>query len=151
MRDAPARRIIPIILSGGAGTRLWPLSRQARPKQMLDLLGGGSMLALTAARVAGDDLFAAPMLGAGAAQAEAIEAALPQVEILILEPEARNTAPAIALAALAADADDLLLILPSDHLIGGAAGFREAARRALPFAAQGWIVTFGMKAEHAET
>ena len=151
MSDAPARRIIPVILSGGAGTRLWPLSRQARPKQMLDLLGGGSMLALTAARVAGDDLFAAPMLVAGAAQADAIEAALPQAETLILEPEAKNTAPAIALAALAADADDLLLILPSDHLIGDPAGFREAARRALPFAAQGWIVTFGMKAERAET
>jgi mannose-1-phosphate guanylyltransferase len=151
MRDAPARRIIPIILSGGAGTRLWPLSRQARPKQMLDLLGGGSMLALTAARVAGDDLFAAPVLVAGAAQADAIEAALPQAQTLILEPEAKNTAPAIALAALAADADDLLLILPSDHLIGDPAGFREAARRALPFAAQGWIVTFGMKAERAET
>ena len=151
MSDLSPRRIIPVILSGGAGTRLWPLSRQARPKQMLDLLGGGSMLGLTAARVAGDDLFAAPILVAGAVQADAIEAALARAGTLILEPEAKNTAPAIALAALAADPDDVLLVLPSDHLIGDAAGFREAVRRALPFAAQGWIVTFGMKAERAET
>ena len=151
MSDVPARPIVPVILCGGAGTRLWPLSRQARPKQMLDLLGGGSMLELTAARVADTNLFAAPILVAGAGQADAIEAALPQAGCLILEPEAKNTAPAIALAALTADADDILLVLPSDQLIGDAAGFREAARRALPFAAQGWIVTFGMKAERAET
>ncbi len=151
MSDAPARPIVPVILCGGSGSRLWPLSRAARPKQMLDLLGGGSMLGVTAARVAGAAAFAPPTLVAGAGQAEAIEAALPQAGCLILEPEPRNTAPAIALAALAADPDDILLVLPSDHLIGDAAGFREAARRALPFAEDGWIVTFGMKAERAET
>jgi mannose-1-phosphate guanylyltransferase len=151
MSDTPVRPIVPVILSGGSGTRLWPLSRAGRPKQMLDLLGGGSMLGVTAARVADDALFAPPMLVAGAGQADAIEAALPQAGNLILEPEAKNTAPAIALAALAADADDVLLILPSDHMIGDAAGFRDAARRALPFAQEGWIVTFGMKAERAET
>src|SRR3954471_21966896 len=126
MSDKPARPIVPVILSGGSGTRLWPLSRRTRPKQMLDLLGGGSMLGVTAARVTDDILFAAPVLVAGAGHADAIEAALPQVGSLILEPEARNTAPAIALAALAADPDDVLLILPSDHLIGDAAGFRDA-------------------------
>ena len=151
MSDAPPRPIVPVILSGGSGTRLWPLSRRARPKQMLDLLGGGSMLGVTAARVTDDDLFAAPMLVAAAAQADAIEAALPNAGSLILEPEARNTAPAIALAALAADPDDVLLVLPSDHIVGDPAGFRDAARRALPFAEEGWIVTFGMKAERAET
>jgi mannose-1-phosphate guanylyltransferase/mannose-1-phosphate guanylyltransferase/mannose-6-phosphate isomerase len=151
MSDTPARPIVPIILSGGAGTRLWPLSRSARPKQMLDLLGGGSMLGVTAARVTEDALFAAPILVAGAAQADAVEAALPHVGSLILEPEAKNTAPAIALAALAVAADDVLLVLPSDHRVGDPAGFREAARRALPFAQEGWIVTFGMKAERGET
>jgi len=151
MSDAPARPIVPVILSGGSGTRLWPLSRRAKPKQMLDLLGGGSMLGVTAARVTDDVLFAPPMLVAAAAQAEAIEAALPHAGRLILEPEARNTAPAIALAALAADADDVLLVLPSDHMVGDPAGFRDAARRALPFALEGWIVTFGMKAERGET
>jgi len=151
MSDAPARPIVPVILSGGSGTRLWPLSRRARPKQMLDLLGGGSMLGVTAARVTDDALFAPPMVVAAAAQAEAIEAALPHAGSLILEPEARNTAPAIALAALAADADDVLLVLPSDHMVGDPAAFRDAARRALPFALEGWIVTFGMKAERGET
>jgi mannose-1-phosphate guanylyltransferase/mannose-1-phosphate guanylyltransferase/mannose-6-phosphate isomerase len=151
MSDAPPRPIVPVILCGGSGSRLWPLSRAGRPKQMLDLLGGGSMLGVTAARVADHAAFAPPILVAGAGQAEAIEAALPQAACLILEPEPRNTAPAIALAALAADPDDILLVLPSDHLIGDAAGFREAAGRALPFAENGWIVTFGMKAERAET
>jgi len=144
-------RITPVILSGGAGTRLWPLSRRARPKQMLDLTGGGSMLALTAARVADAALFAAPVVVAGAGQAEAIEAALPGVGTLILEPAPRNTAPAIALAALAAARDEVLLVLPSDHLVRDGAGFAAAVRRALPFAREGWIVTFGMKAERPET
>jgi mannose-1-phosphate guanylyltransferase len=151
MSDAPARPIIPVILSGGSGTRLWPLSRGARPKQMLDLLGAGSMLGVTAERVADGALFAPPLVVAAAGQADAIEAALPGIGGLILEPEAKNTAPAIALAALAADPDDLLLVLPSDHLIGDAAGFRDAVRRAAPFAQDGWIVTFGMKAERGET
>ena len=151
MSEMPDRPIVPVILSGGSGTRLWPLSRAGRPKQMLDLLGAGSMLGVTAARVADGDLFAPPMVVAAVAQAEAIEAALPQAGSLILEPAAKNTAPAIALAALAVDPDEILLVLPSDHMIGDAAGFRDAARRALPFAREGWIVTFGMKAERGET
>ncbi|TMJ20145.1 MAG: mannose-1-phosphate guanylyltransferase/mannose-6-phosphate isomerase [Alphaproteobacteria bacterium] len=143
--------IIPVILSGGSGTRLWPLSRAGQPKQMLDLTGAGSMLGMTAERVADPGLFAAPWVVAGTSQADAIEGALPALGSLILEPAARNTAPAIALAALAAAPDDLLLILPSDHLIADAAGFRAAAERAAPFAREGWIVTFGMKPERAET
>ncbi|HYN46155.1 MAG TPA: sugar phosphate nucleotidyltransferase, partial [Allosphingosinicella sp.] len=145
------RPIIPVILSGGAGTRLWPLSRRARPKQMLDLTGGGSMLALTAKRVADAALFAAPIVVAGADQAEAIEAEMPDIGALILEPAPRNTAPAIALAALACDRSDVLLVLPSDHLIADDEGFAEGVRRGLPFAQDGWIVTFGMKAEKPET
>lgn len=151
MSDAAGQIVTPVILSGGAGTRLWPLSRRARPKQMLDLTGGGSMLALTAERVAGPGLFAAPVVVAGAEQAEAIERALPGLGALILEPAPRNTAPAIALAALAAGAGDLLLVLPSDHLIADALGFRAAVEKAAAFAADGWIVTFGMRAERAET
>lgn len=151
MSAPPSPRITPIILSGGAGTRLWPLSRRARPKQMLDLTGAGSMLALTARRVADAGLFAPPVVVAGADQADAIEAELPNIGALILEPAPRNTAPAIALAALAGAPDELLLVLPSDHLIADADGFREAVRKGLPFARDGWIVTFGMKAERAET
>ncbi len=144
-------KIIPVILCGGAGTRLWPLSRRARPKQMLDLGGGGSMLALTAARVADSSLFEAPVVVAAADQAEAVEAELPGLGRLILEPAARNTAPAIALAALTTPPDALLLVLPSDQLIRDPAALIEAIERAAPFAKAGWIVTFGMKAERAET
>jgi len=151
MSARPDHRITPVILSGGAGTRLWPLSRRTRPKQMLDLAGGGTMLALTVERVADSELFRPPLVVAGADQAAAIGPVLPKGASLILEPEARNTAPAVALAALAGDPGDLLLILPSDHLIGDPAGFRDAVRRARPFAEEGWIVTFGMKAERGET
>jgi mannose-1-phosphate guanylyltransferase len=151
MSADPPPPIVPVILSGGSGTRLWPLSRRARPKQMLDLAGGGTMLELTVARVDDAELFAPPVLVAGTDQAEAVARALPKAGILILEPEARNTAPAIALAALTAERDDLLLVLPSDHLVGDPAGFHDAVRRARPFAEAGWIVTFGMKAERGET
>jgi len=151
MSAAPSPRIVPVILSGGAGTRLWPLSRTSRPKQMLDLTGGGSMLALTAARVADPALYAAPTIVAAADQAGAIEAALPGLGALILEPAPRNTAPAIALAAHAAGAEAVLLVLPSDHLIRDAAGFNAAVERALPFARADWIVTFGMTPERPET
>ncbi len=145
------QRVVPVILSGGAGTRLWPLSRAARPKQMLDLTGGGTMLGLTAARVADEALYAPPIVVAAPAQAEGIEAEIEGPLTLILEPAARNTAPAIALAALAGPRDAVLLVLPSDQLIRDTAGFDAAVRRALPFAREGWIVTFGMKAERPET
>ena len=109
------------------------------------------MLALTSARVAEPGLFAAPVVVAGTPQAGDIEAALPDLGALILEPSGRNTAPAIALAALEAEADDLLLVLPSDQLVKDVSAFREGVRRALPAARDGWIVTFGMKAERPET
>jgi mannose-1-phosphate guanylyltransferase len=144
------RRVVPVILSGGAGTRLWPLSRRARPKQLLDLAGQGSMLAQTAERVTDGTLFAPPLVVTGKDQASAIAAVLPKVD-LVVEPAARNTAPAIALAALAVGKDDLILVLPSDHLIAAPERFRDAVRLALPYADDGWIVTFGMKAERAET
>ena len=146
-------RIIPVILCGGAGTRLWPLSRQARPKQLLALTGEATLLQLAAERVREPGQFAPPWLVAGAVQASAIDAQLggATLGLVILEPVARNTAPAIALAALTAAPDDLLLVLPSDHLIRDPAAFRAAVTRGTPAALDGWIVTFGMTPDRAET
>ncbi|HZF94764.1 MAG TPA: sugar phosphate nucleotidyltransferase [Allosphingosinicella sp.] len=150
-----ARRITPVILSGGSGTRLWPLSRADRLKQFLTLSGEHSLIQETALRVADPAMFAAPMVVAGAAQSEEIEAQLAAAGIasprLVVEPAARNTAPAIALAALAAAPDDLLLVLPSDHFIADAAAFRAHVAAARAAAEDGWLVTFGMTPDRAET
>lgn len=147
------RRIIPVILCGGAGTRLWPLSRLARPKQLLALTGEATLLQLAAERVREPGQFAPPWLIAGAVQESAIAAQLggATLGLLILEPVARNTAPAIALAALRASPDDLLLVLPSDHLIRDVAAFRAAVGRGTAAARDGWIVTFGMTPDRPET
>ncbi len=147
------RRIIPVILCGGAGTRLWPLSRLARPKQLLALTGEATLLQLAAERVREPGQFAPPWLIAGAAQASAIDAQLggATLGLLILEPVARNTASAIALAALRAAPDDLLLVLPSDHLVRDSAAFRAAVARGTAAARDGWIVTFGMTPDRPET
>ncbi len=150
-----ARRIRPVILSGGSGMRLWPLSREGRPKQFLALTGARSLIQETALRVADAALFAPPFVVAGEAQAEAIEAQLAEAgvapERLILEPAPRNTAPAIALAALAAEPDELLLVLPSDHLIGDVAAFRAEVAAGREAAEAGWLVTFGIRPDRPET
>jgi mannose-1-phosphate guanylyltransferase/mannose-1-phosphate guanylyltransferase/mannose-6-phosphate isomerase len=149
-----ASPITPVILSGGAGVRLWPLSRLGRPKQLVSLGGGGSLLRRTADRVADAALFAAPVIVAGEEDARAAEAQLAGGRAparLILEPSPRGTAAAIALAALDAAAGDLLLVLPSDHAIGDEAAFRAAVAAAAPLAAQGWLVTFGIRPDRPET
>ena len=129
--------IVPVILSGGSGTRLWPMSRPERPKQMLALTGTQTMLQLTAARAMIGAHFAAPIVVANAAHADAVEDQLAAVgatpQALILEPMGRNTAPAIALAAIAAGAGDApLLVMPSDHVIADVAAFHAAIAAALP-------------------
>jgi mannose-1-phosphate guanylyltransferase len=151
MAGSSTARITPVILSGGAGTRLWPLSRGDRPKQLLGLTADETMLRLTARRVADPELYNAPTVVAAAAQADEVEAEVEGMGRLILEPCARNTAPAIALAALQAAGDELLLVLPSDHAIADVGGFNEAVRTAASFAADGWIVTFGMQPDRPET
>jgi mannose-1-phosphate guanylyltransferase/mannose-6-phosphate isomerase len=151
--DAP-RRIRPVILSGGSGVRLWPLSRIGRPKQLLSLTGERSLLQETAERVR-DEAFSAPIVVAGEAQGDAVEAELAGIgvmpELLILEPAARNTAPAIALAALACAPDELLLVLPSDHFIADAAAFRTDVAAARGAAEADWLVTFGIAPDRPET
>jgi mannose-1-phosphate guanylyltransferase/mannose-1-phosphate guanylyltransferase/mannose-6-phosphate isomerase len=150
-----ARRITPVILSGGSGSRLWPLSRKQRPKQMLALAGERSMLELTAARVADPERYAEPIVVTAAGHALDVEACFEQAGMplhrLILEPEGRNTAPAIALAALTADPADLLLVMPSDHLIKDEASFQQAVDEARPSAEAGRLVTFGIRPTRAET
>lgn len=149
------QRIVPVIMSGGAGTRLWPLSRPASPKQLLPLVGDQTMLQMTALRTAGWSLAGAPVVIGSIQHADAIEAQLAAAGIvpaaLILEPVGRNTAAAVASAALAAAPEDLLLVMPSDHLIADAAPFRAAVEAALPLARDGWLVTFGINPTAPET
>jgi mannose-1-phosphate guanylyltransferase len=147
--------IIPVILSGGSGTRLWPLSRPEQPKQLLPLTAEETMLQLTARRTAGER-FARPIIVANACHADQVEEQLTAVEaeaqLLILEPMGRNTAPAIALAAIAAGGgSDPILVMPSDHVIADVDAFHAAIHAALPLVQEGWLVTFGIAPDAPET
>lgn len=147
--------IVPVILSGGSGTRLWPMSRPEKPKQLLALTAEETMLQLTARRAA-DERFGRPIVVANARHADDIEEQLAAIgvapETLILEPAGRNTAPAIALAALAVPgAEDALLVMPSDHVIADVDAFHAAITAALPLVSDGWLVTFGIEPDAPET
>lgn len=150
-------KIVPVILSGGSGTRLWPVSTPERPKQLLPLTADETMLQLTAGRVQGFDAAAIgrTILVSNAAHADIIDEQLRQSGVddyqVILEPVGRNTAPAIALAALEAQPEDALLVMPSDHVIADLPAFHKAIARALPLVAQGWLVTFGITPDGPET
>jgi len=155
--------LIPVILSGGAGTRLWPVSRQAFPKPFMALGGGDSLLARTLQRALAVADAQAPVLtvtnrehyfltrDAYAAQPGAGERSLP----FLLEPSGRNTAPAVLAAALLLERRHggaaTLLVLPADHLIADLAGFRRSVAAAARLAADGWLVTFGIPPRHPET
>ena len=151
MTDTP---IVPVILSGGSGTRLWPMSTPERPKQFLPLTAEETMLQLTAQRTAGER-FGRAIVVAGARHADEIEAQLAGIGVdalLVLEPLARNTAPAIALAALAVDAPETpILVMPSDHVIGDLDAFHAAVHAARPLVDHGWLVTFGITPDAPET
>ena len=150
--------IHPVILSGGSGTRLWPMSRTLYPKQLLALFGDKSLLQQTVLRVADPNRFAPPLLVANeehrfiiAEQLRAIDAA---PRALLLEPVGRNTAPAAAIGALRladSDPEALMLLMPSDHVITDAQAFLAAVGRAEVAAQQGMLVTFGITPERPET
>ncbi|HEY2399435.1 MAG TPA: mannose-1-phosphate guanylyltransferase/mannose-6-phosphate isomerase [Steroidobacteraceae bacterium] len=151
--------LTPVILSGGAGTRLWPLSRELYPKQLLALTGERTMLQQTALRLSGLAA-ASPVVVCNDAHRFLVAEQLRQLKMdtraVVLEPFGRNTAPAIALAALAAlkmaDGEDPeLLVLPADHVIRDVEAFQEAVRIALPAVQQGKLVTFGIVPSAPET
>jgi mannose-1-phosphate guanylyltransferase / mannose-6-phosphate isomerase len=155
--------LTPVILSGGAGTRLWPLSRELYPKQLLPLTGERTMLQQTALRLEGLAA-AAPVIVCNEAHRFLVAEQLRQLRITpratLLEPFGRNTAPAIALAAhaalkgIVADAnavDPVLLVLPADHVIRDVPAFQRAVRLALGAAEAGHLATFGVIASTPET
>jgi mannose-1-phosphate guanylyltransferase/mannose-6-phosphate isomerase len=152
-------KLIPVILSGGAGTRLWPLSRELLPKQLLALTGERTMLQETAARLAGFDNAAGPIVVCNEAHRFLVAEQLREMQLaptaILLEPVGRNTAPAIALAAHAALAshgeDALLLVLPADHTLRDLAAFQAAIRLAVAAGELGKLVAFGIVARSPET
>ncbi|MFC7520598.1 mannose-1-phosphate guanylyltransferase/mannose-6-phosphate isomerase [Xanthomonas populi] len=149
--------VLPIILSGGSGTRLWPLSRESYPKQFLPLVGEHSMLQATWLRSAPVAAHAAIVVANEEHRfmaAEQLQQLGVKPSAILLEPKGRNTAPAIAVAALEATrhgGDPLLLVLPSDHVIRDEAAFQAAVTIAAAAAEQGKLVTFGIKPTAPET
>ncbi len=148
----------PVILSGGAGTRLWPLSRQLYPKQLLPLLSERSLLQEAALRVGDTARFAPPIVVANGEHrfivAEQLRLAGVRPHAIVLEPVGRNTAPAICVAALTAltqDRDALILVAPSDHAVTDVPAFLAAVDRAAHAARAGGLVTFGIAADRPET
>jgi len=151
------RTIHPVLLCGGSGTRLWPLSRKSHPKQFVKFLGEESLFQSSARRLSGEN-FAAPTVVTGSdfrfmvlEQLAAIEI---EPQITLIEPFARNTAAAVCAAAVALDAkngDSLMLVSPSDHVITDFERFRTTVEAAIPTADEGQIVTFGIRPDRAET
>lgn len=145
--------IIPVILCGGSGTRLWPKSRAARPKPFLPLVGKRTLFEEALARCPQGGDFGPPVVVTGGAHLALVEAQLGDAPgaSVIVEPEAKNTAAAIALAALRLPANAVMLVCPSDHHIGDTQAFTAAARAAAALAREGWLVSFGIEARTPET
>ena len=149
--------IHPLLLCGGSGTRLWPLSRQSYPKQFARLTGEGSLFQQAASRLSGPG-FAPPVIVTGDGFRFIVTEQLAACQIapraILIEPEGRNTAPAVLAAALVLAAEDpqaLILVAPSDHVIPDDAAFRAAVQAAAPRALAGDLITFGITPSRAET
>lgn len=145
--------IVPVILCGGSGTRLWPRSRASKPKPFLPLVGDCTLFEASLRRCPAADGFAPPIVVTGTRHLDHVEAQLGEAEgaQVIVEPAARNTAAAIALAACRLPDDAIMLVCPSDHHIGDTAAFAAAACAAAELAGQGWLVSFGIEATAPET
>lgn len=154
-------RITPVILCGGSGTRLWPLSRKSYPKQFVPLVGEQTLFQASAARLSGGTgrlNFVAPMVLTGSDFRFIVTEQLSAIGIdpgaILIEPEGRNTAPAILAAALhvsVADPEAIMLVAPSDHVVPNTAAFHAAVEKGLTAVEAGKLVTFGIKPTHAET
>ena len=151
-------KITPVILSGGSGTRLWPMSRESYPKQLLPLSSERSLLQETTSRINDLTRFTAPMVVCNVEHRFVVAEQLNQLGIsplaIVLEPMGRNTAPAAAIAALMlikTDPNALILLLPSDHTIANEKAFQKAASIAAQATADDYLVTFGVKPDRAET
>ncbi len=145
--------IHPVIMAGGSGTRLWPLSRKARPKQFQPLVSDRTMLEETLVRTQGEG-FAEPSVIGSVAHRDVIAEALGSEARMVLEPFGRNTGPAAIAAALLIEessADDLVLLLPADHHITDVAAFQAAVARGVAAAEQGYLVTLGITPDGPET
>lgn len=152
--------IIPVILSGGSGTRLWPLSRKKYPKQLLDLVGGGSLLQNTVRRTIPMEDTGNPVIVCNDSYRFMVAEQLRRIGVppqsIFLEPEGRNSAPAVAVAAFhmllnKMDDDPVMLVMPSDHHFADDEIFRNSVRKALVYANKGHLVTFGIKPCSPET
>ncbi|AOV17555.1 mannose-1-phosphate guanylyltransferase/mannose-6-phosphate isomerase [Acidihalobacter aeolianus] len=150
-------QIVPIVLSGGSGTRLWPLSRHAYPKQFIPLIGELSLFQMTLRRLEGLPDLGKPCVVGNDEQRFMVAEQLRMLGVqgrILLEPVGRNTAPAIAAAALDLTAEDpktVMLVLPADHLISDTVAFHAAVKAALPAAQEGALVTFGVVPTRPET
>ena len=160
MTDTHTAKLVPAIMSGGSGTRLWPLSRKAKPKQFHALAGKRSMLAETVARLDGDlgGQMLQPVVICNGAHGDlalkALDEAGFELGTAILEPAGKNTAAAAALAchqALSQDETALVLLLAADHVITQPEAFHAAIAKAVPLASEGRLVTFGIEPEGPET
>lgn len=149
-RSEEVQVIQPVVLCGGSGTRLWPLSRADRPKPFLPLLGDRTLFQQTLDRLDDSSLFAKPLMVAGEKHVPLVEQQAGDYS-LIVEPAARNTAPAIALAAARVEPDTILLVCPSDHHIADRQAFLEAVAKAQGLARDGKLVCFGIEPDRPET
>ena len=147
-------RVRPVVLSGGVGTRLWPLSTSGLPKQFTEILPGASLFEQTLRRLEGIDGVVDPLVVTGSQLADTSDQLTRKIgwqsHLVIVEPEPRNTAPAALVAASLADPKDILVILPSDHLVEDVDGFAGAINTAISMASTA-IVTFGVPPTRPET